>query len=171
MEVVNHTEAAIVGGGAAGIAVATSLLKRAPGLKIAVIDPADMHYYQPGWTMVGGGIFDLPQTGRPMASVMPKEVTWIKHAAIELDPANNTLELDDGTALTYDRLVVCPGLTLNWAGVEGLQEHLGTSGITSNYSYKTASYTWDLVRNLKSGKALFTQPPMRRPAKSTLPLR
>ena len=160
MEVINHADVAIVGGGAAGIAVATSLLRRAPDLKISVIDPADMHYYQPGWTMVGGGIFDLPQTGRPMASVMPKEVSWTKHAVIELDPANNTLELDDGTALTYDRLVVCPGLTLNWAGVEGLEEHLGSNGVTSNYSYKTAAYTWELVQNLKSGKALFTQPPM-----------
>ena len=95
-----------------------------------------------------------------MASVMPKEVTWIKHAVIELDPANNTLELDDGSALAYDRLVVCPGLTLNWAGVEGLEEHLGSNGVTSNYNYKTAAYTWELVQNLKSGKALFTQPPM-----------
>jgi len=44
-------EIVIVGGGAAGIAVAASLLARRPGLDIAVIDPADVHYYQPGWTL------------------------------------------------------------------------------------------------------------------------
>ncbi|MEY2908353.1 MAG: hypothetical protein RLZZ602_876, partial [Pseudomonadota bacterium] len=62
--------------------------------------------------------------------------------------------------LDYDRMVVCPGLKLNWDGVEGLVDSLGSNGVTSNYSYKTAPYTWELVQNLKSGRALFTQPPM-----------
>ena len=47
----------IVGGGAAGIATATSLYKRDHTLKIAVVEPSDTHYYQPGWTMVGAGHF------------------------------------------------------------------------------------------------------------------
>ena len=59
-----------------------------------------------------------------------------------------------------ERPVVCPGLKLNWAGVEGLEDNLGRNGVTSNYSFKTAPYTWDLVQNIKSGKAPFTQPPM-----------
>ncbi|WP_176719730.1 lycopene cyclase family protein, partial [Pseudomonas sp. BIOMIG1N] len=46
----------IVGGGAAGIAVAASLLSRDPHLDVAIIDPADTHYYQPGWTLVGAGV-------------------------------------------------------------------------------------------------------------------
>ena len=156
----DHTEVAIVGGGAAGIAVASSLLKREPTLDITVIDPAEMHYYQPGWTMVGGGIFDLPTTGRPMASVMPKAVSWKKLSVVAFEPDENRILLSSGEKLSYDRLVVCPGLTLNWEGVEGLTETLGRNGVTSNYSYKTASYTWELVQSLKSGHAVFTQPPM-----------
>ena len=54
----------IVGGGAAGISVASSLLSRDDDLDIAVIDPANVHYYQPGWTMVGGGIFDASDTAK-----------------------------------------------------------------------------------------------------------
>jgi sulfide:quinone oxidoreductase len=156
----DHTEVAIVGGGAAGIAVASSLLKREPTLEITVIDPAEMHYYQPGWTMVGGGIFDLPQTGRPMASVMPKAVSWKKLSVEAFEPDENRILLSSGERLSYDRMVVCPGLTLNWEGVEGLAETLGQNGVTSNYSYKTASYTWELVQSLRSGHAVFTQPPM-----------
>src|SRR5262245_6994736 len=38
----------IVGAGAAGVACASSLLARQGDLDIAVIDPADIHYYQPG---------------------------------------------------------------------------------------------------------------------------
>ena len=56
-------EVVIVGGGAAGMAVAASLLKRRPGLDIAIIDPADIHYYQPGWTLVGAGVFDASADG------------------------------------------------------------------------------------------------------------
>ncbi|MCB2097174.1 MAG: FAD-dependent oxidoreductase, partial [Parvularculaceae bacterium] len=47
----------IVGGGAAGIAAAAGLLKRRRDLDVAIIEPKDKHYYQPGWTMVGGGVF------------------------------------------------------------------------------------------------------------------
>ena len=150
----------IVGGGAAGIATAASILRRATHLSVAIVEPADTHYYQPGWTMVGAGIFPAHSTARSMASVMPKLATWIKASVMALDPNNNALDLSNGASISYERLVVCPGLKLNWSGVEGLQETLGRNGVTSNYDYNTAPYTWDLVQNLKSGKALFTQPPM-----------
>ncbi len=51
------TDIAVIGGGAAGIGVIASLLKRSPGLRISLIEPADTHYYQPGWTLVGGGAY------------------------------------------------------------------------------------------------------------------
>ncbi len=150
----------IVGGGSAGISVATSLLKRQGNLDITIIDPAAEHYYQPGFTMVGGGVFRIGQTKRSMASVMPSDVTWIQKAVASFDPDNNALALDDGSTITYERLIVCPGLKLNWDGIEGLRETLGKNGVTSNYLPDYAPYTWDLVRKLKSGKAVFTQPPM-----------
>ena len=70
----------IVGGGAAGAAVAASLLRRKSDLDIAVIEPAENHYYQPGWTMVGGGIFEPRHTVRPMGAILPRSATWIKAA-------------------------------------------------------------------------------------------
>jgi len=155
-----HYDVVIVGGGAAGIAVASSILKRAPRLHLAIVDPADKHFYQPGWTMVGAGIFDPVSTGRPTSSVIPKGATWIKQAVQSFEPEGSRVMLADDSYLDYDRMVVCPGLKLNWDGVEGLVDSLGSNGVTSNYSYKTAPYTWELVQNLKSGRALFTQPPM-----------
>ena len=75
MEVVEaeHT-VVIVGGGAAGIAVASSLCARDPKMDVAIIDPADTHYYQPGWTLVGAGIFDAADTARAMASCVPQGI-------------------------------------------------------------------------------------------------
>lgn len=153
-------EVVIVGGGAAGISVAASLLARSPLLDIAIIDPADAHFYQPGWTMVGGGIFEPADTARTMASVIPTDVSWIKAAVAAFEPENNQIILEGCRVVKYKQLVVCPGLKLDWQGIEGLNETLGRNGVTSNYRYDLAPYTWKLVKGLKGGKALFTQPPM-----------
>lgn len=150
----------IVGGGSAGISVATSLLKRKSDLDITIIDPAGDHYYQPGFTLVGGGVFTVDETRRSMASVMPKKVNWIQSAVATFDPDNNSLALEHGTSISYQRLIVCPGLKLNWEAVEGLKETLGKNGVTSNYLPDYAPYTWELVEQLETGKAIFTQPPM-----------
>ena len=150
----------IIGGGAAGAATAASLLRRKHDLDIAVIDPADIHYYQPGWTMVGGGIFKASDTAKDMGAVLPRRVTWIKASVAAFEPERNTVTIEGGRTIRYNHLIVCPGIKLNWAGIEGLSETLGKNGVTSNYRCDLAPYTWELVRSLKSGRALFTQPPM-----------
>ncbi|MDP1931525.1 MAG: TIGR01244 family sulfur transferase [Gammaproteobacteria bacterium] len=155
-----HFSIVIVGAGSGGIAVAASLLKRKPDLQIAIIDKAQKHYYQPGWTMVGGGVFRNTDTERDTVSLIPRGVQWLQSAVQEFAPDNNRVVLDDGSAVSYDRLIVACGIKLNWAGVEGLTEALGRNGVTSNYRYDLAPYTWELVQGLKSGRAVFTQPPM-----------
>ena len=150
----------IVGGGAAGISIASSLQARSAGLQIAVIDPADIHYYQPGWTMVGGGIFDASTTAKTMGSLIPKGVHWIKSAVAAFEPKDDAIVLDGCRVVKYGRLIVCPGLKLDWNAVDGLVDTLGRNGVTSNYRYDLAPYTWELVSSMRHGKALFTQPPM-----------
>jgi sulfide:quinone oxidoreductase len=150
----------IVGGGSGGISTAASLCKRRPSLSIAIIEPREQHYYQPGWTLVGGGVFDRAATERPMAELIPKGVRWIKAAVAGFEPEQNRVILEDGERLAYRTLVVAPGLELHWDGVEGLRETLGRNGVTSNYLFEMAPYTFELVRNLREGRALFTQPPM-----------
>ncbi|AXK41011.1 NAD(P)/FAD-dependent oxidoreductase [Erythrobacter aureus] len=155
----SHT-VVVIGGGAAGIATAASLLKRRPGLDIAIVEPADTHAYQPGWTMVGGGIFEPEVTRRPMASVMPRGVEWIRAAAKSFQPDDNQVTLEDGSTLRYEVLVVAPGIRLAWEKISGLEDTLGKNGVTSNYRYDLAPYTWELVQSITSGRAIFTQPPM-----------
>lgn len=150
----------IVGGGAAGLAVAASLKSRKSSLDIAVIDPADIHYYQPGWTMVGGGIFEASDTAKTMGSLIPRGVTWIKSAVAAFEPKDDAVILDGCRVVKYKRLIVAPGLKLAWDRVEGLEATLGKNGVTSNYRYDLAPYTWSLVKNMKEGRAIFTQPPM-----------
>ncbi len=156
----DHYDIVIVGAGAAGIAVASSLRARTHGLSIAIIDPAQVHYYQPGWTLVGAGVFTQQETVRTMASLIPDGVTWIQAAVGNFEPDENRIRLEDARPIYYDRLVAAPGIKLDWHGIEGLVETLGQNGVTSNYRFDLAPYTWQLVSSLRGGRAVFTQPPM-----------
>jgi len=157
-----HHEVLIVGGGAAGITVASYLLQADDPPAVTILDPADTHYYQPLWTLVGGGVVDKRETERAEASVIPPGATWIQDAATAFDPDHKTVTTADGRVLTYDYLVVAPGIQINWDGVEGLREGLGTNGICCNYSYEHCDYTWETAQRVarKAGpvRVLFTQP-------------
>ncbi len=157
MSVSEHHRVVIVGGGTAGISVAARL-RRAKVDDVAVIDPSEYHYYQPLWTLVGGGCADVEPTRRSQASVMPKGVHWIRQAATEFDPDNNTVSTADGRTVGYDVLVVCPGIQLDWDRIPGVTDTLGTGGVSSNYTYELAPKTWEFIRNTRSGTAVFTMP-------------
>ena len=150
----------IVGAGAGGLATAASIRNRDPRLTVALVDPADTHYYQPGWTLVGAGVFKPEKTKREMAKLIPPGISWIHSAVAMFEPEKNQLLLEGCRPVKYKQLVVAAGLKLDWDAIEGLNETLGKHGVTSNYRYDLAPYTWELVQNLKQGKALFTQPPM-----------
>lgn len=150
----------IVGGGCAGIATAASLLHRRAELDIAVIEPRQRHFYQPGFTLVGAGVFDRSQIVSATADLMPLRVRWIKTAAAGFEPETNRVILEDGSRVAYRQLVVAPGIRLDWDAIPGLRDTLGKNGVTSNYRFDLTSYTWNLVNKLRGGRAVFTQAPM-----------
>ena len=156
-----HHRVLIVGGGTAGITVAAILRRRARDLDIAVVEPEQEHYYQPSLTLVGAGVYPLAKTHRPEASVIPPGVIWIRGAAKSFEPEKNSVRLNNGDTLTYEYLVVCTGVKLDWDKVIGLAETLGTNGVCSNYSPTSVNYTWECVQKLKPGdKIICTQPPL-----------
>ncbi|MBE9195339.1 MULTISPECIES: NAD(P)/FAD-dependent oxidoreductase [Synechocystis] len=157
MTALNH-QIIVVGGGAAGITVAAQLLKQQPKLDLAIVEPCDKHYYQPAWTLVGGGAFAMEDTIKAEQDCIPSGAKWIKASVASFDPDNNSLTLQDGRCLSYEYLVVCPGIQINWHLIPGLQESLGKNGVTSNYDRRYAPYTWELLQNFKGGNALFTFP-------------
>ena len=157
-----HHQILIVGGGTAGVTVAASLRRRGPrSLDIAIVEPSDTHYYQPCFTLVGAGAYDMAKAQRPERSLIPAGRDVDPRAAKAFDPDKNSVALDTGDTLTYDYLVVCTGVKLDWDKIEGLSATLGKNGVCSNYSPQYAPYTWQCVQGLKSGsRAVFTQPPL-----------
>lgn len=156
--VIRH-QVVIVGGGTAGITVGAQLTKGFLNkTDVAIIDPSGSHYYQPAWTLVGGGAYRKEDTRRPEASIIPKRAKWIQDAVTEFEPENNRLLTRDGRTIEYDYLVVGAGIQINWNGVDGLEDTIGKNGVCSNYSFETVGYTWDCVREFAGGTAIFTQP-------------
>jgi len=153
-----HHQIVVVGGGNAGISVAAQLLNKNRKLDIAIVDPADKHYYQPAWTLVGSGVFDIKATERNEADVIPSQAKWIKDKVATFQPEQNTVTLGNGDQLSYDYLIVAPGIQLNWGEVKGLPETLGKNNVCSNYSFQTAPYTFEVMKNFKGGKAIFHNP-------------
>ncbi len=154
----NHYQIIIVGGGNAGISIASQLLRQDASLDIAILDGAKKHYYQPAWTLVGGGEFDIKETERDEKSVIPTGATWIQQMVQSFKPEENKVILADGTDLGYNYLISAPGIQLNWGDIKGLKETLGKNGVCSNYSFETAPYTWECIQQTKGGKAIFTNP-------------
>lgn len=151
-----HYEILVIGGGTGGIMTAATYLNKNGKAKVGIIEPSEYHYYQPAWTLVGAGTFDYDKTVRPMSSVIPKRATWIKDAATGLDPDNNAVTTQNSGNLTYDYLVVSPGLVYDNSLVPGLGEVLDKDVVCSNYT--DPKHTWEVLKNFKGGTALFTQP-------------
>jgi sulfide:quinone oxidoreductase len=155
-----HHHILILGGGTAGLTVASQLADRIGGRQIGIVEPSSTHYYQPLWTLVGGGIFPREDSVRDEADLIPDAVDWIRDAATAVDPQTRSLTTSTGATLTYDFLVVAPGVVPHWTKIPGLAESVGKpgTGVTSNYSYETVAATWEAIRSFRGGTALFTEP-------------
>lgn len=152
-----HHRVLVIGGGAAGISV-SARLRRAKVDDIAIVEPSDKHHYQPLWTLVGAGNVDIAKTERAEASVMPKGVTWIRDAAVGFAPERNEVQTAAGDTITYEALIVCPGIQLDWHRIPGVEATLGRNGVSSNYTFDLAPKTWEFIRSTRSGTAVFTMP-------------
>jgi len=151
----------IVGGGSAGVSVASQLLRKLPASErgeVAIVEPADTHFYQPYWTMVGGLGLDVQQSSRPMSKVIPAGAQWVKDYCKSFDPASNSITLASGQQLHYDVLVVAAGLQQNFHLIPGLADTMGKNGVSSIYSFKHAPDVWRHINATTRGTAIFTNP-------------
>lgn len=155
-----HHEVLVVGGGTAGITIAAMLRNKPNAPEVTIIEPGEKHYYQPIWTLVGAGIFPREVSERNEADLIPPGVAWIKDYAETFQPEQNAVTLRSGEQHTYDYLVAAPGIQIDWGKIPGLKEGLAKagSGVCSNYSYDTVNSTWEALRQLKKGRAVFSAP-------------
>ncbi|KIM65215.1 hypothetical protein SCLCIDRAFT_113199 [Scleroderma citrinum Foug A] len=157
----------VVGAGSGGLAVANQIYWRFkdagkslnPG-DIVVLDAAQYHYYQPGWTLVGAGLRPKSDFRRPLASLFPSHISHIPENVATFSPGTSSVATSSGRKIEYDALVVAAGLKINWDAIPGLSPALAdpNSGVSSIYSYDVCDKVWKDIDHLQSGEALFTQP-------------
>ncbi|CAN8002133.1 unnamed protein product, partial [Ixodes hexagonus] len=81
----------VVGGGAGGIATAAKFSSKLGKGKVCVLEPRDVHCYQPLWTLVGGGLKPVADSVRPMQEVMPSNAEWVRDQAETFVPRENVV--------------------------------------------------------------------------------
>ncbi|KAF1829924.1 FAD/NAD(P)-binding domain-containing protein [Decorospora gaudefroyi] len=157
----NH-KIVVVGSGSAGIALSHQLLRKGNFAKddIAVVDPATWHHYQPGWTLVGGGLKGKEDLRRPLHQLIEPRLKFYNKEVAAIHPKENYLSLGDGDRVTYDQLVVAPGIKIDYGSVKGLSEAMADPNrlVASIYSYDYCDKTFRNIERMKKGAAIFTQP-------------
>lgn len=152
----------VVGGGSAGLSISHQLLRSGKFVQddISVIDPAEWHHYQPGWTLVGGGLKTKEELRRPMESLIDPKLKFYNEGVAKFAPEDNSVTLSNGDKVSYEQLVVAPGVKVNLGSVKGLPEALAdpSSMVSSIYGYDYCDKVFRTVQNLNKGSAIFTQP-------------
>jgi NADPH-dependent 2,4-dienoyl-CoA reductase/sulfur reductase-like enzyme len=157
----NH-KVVVIGGGSAGISLSHQLLRKGNFTQedIAIIDPAEFHHYQPGWTLVGGGLKKKEELRRPLKELMNPKFKFYQTAVGSFNPEENYITTREGEKVSYEQLVVVPGITLDYGSVSGLKEALEEKDamVSTIYDYAYCSKAYSSVQKFKKGDAIFTQP-------------
>ncbi|MGH1356684.1 MAG: NAD(P)/FAD-dependent oxidoreductase [Thalassovita sp.] len=152
----------IIGAGAGGTALANRLVDRLDGAKITLIDPRAQHLYQPGLSLVAAGLKPAEYVVSQTTDWLPDGVTLIAEAAAAIDPDAKMVETSGGQKITYDFLVVAPGLVLDHDAIEGFSlDMVGKNGIGALYAGpQYAAATWKAAQKFteEGGIGLFTRP-------------
>ena len=150
----------IVGGGAAGITMAAYLVDKLRNPNITIIEPNEIHHYQPGYTMIAGGVFTPDEILKPNKDLIPRQVNWLKDKVVELNPDNNSLKTQKSGKINYDYLVLVPGCQLNFNLIEGIDANrLGEGNVHSIYTHEGSQKCYEALKkmpNLKDGNLVFT---------------
>ena len=148
----------IVGGVTAGITMAARLRRACPKATITLVEPSERHYYQPGFTFIGAGVWEPDDVWMNERDLVPAGVAWLKDAVVAIDPDRNVASLRDGGKIVYDFLVLVPGIQLNWSQVEGItRETLGLGNTHSIYDFEGSVRTWKALQEFArtGGRGVF----------------
>ena len=152
----------IAGAGAAGLTAAAQLAQRLEGAQITLVDARKAHFYQPGFTLVAGGIKPASYVVSSTRDYVPSGVELIEEAVAEIDPEGRKVVTATGKPVSYDYLIVATGLRLDYAAIEGMDvEQIGNNGLGSIYhSPEKAAATWQAMSKFadSGGVGVFLRP-------------
>jgi eukaryotic sulfide quinone oxidoreductase len=157
-----HTPICIIGGGTAGANLVGHFKYQRGVLKkdIRVFEPSKTHYYQPSFTMVGGGIFKPEKCHVTTRSLIDDAVPITELSVQKVVPESSYLITEDGQHWTYDQLVIVTGINSTFTAIKGASEALNDENcpVGSIYDWQYAKKINQLVEQFKGGEAVFSEP-------------
>lgn len=149
----------IIGGGAAGISMASRLKHWLNEPDITLIDPSDRQFYQPGFTLIASGVYQPDDVWKKQEDCMPSGIKWVKDSVAAVDPVWNQVTTVNNGKIPYDFLVLTPGLQINWEKVEGItHDTLGEGNAHCIYDFVGAQKTWKALQEFSKtgGRGIYT---------------
>ncbi|SDH56747.1 NAD(P)/FAD-dependent oxidoreductase [Roseospirillum parvum] len=152
----------IAGAGAAGLSMASTLAQRLEGATITLVDARQKHFYQPGFTLIAGGLKPQEYAVSNTAQYVADGVEWIEEAVAEFDPEGNRVVTASGRSVPYDYLVLATGMRLDYDAIEGMDTgRIGQNGLGSHYAGpEAAAATWGAMARFveEGGRGVFLRP-------------
>ena len=101
----------VLGAGTAGTMAINKLRPMLPESEwqITVVEPSDVHHYQPGYLFLPFGAYTPEETFEPTDRFIPEGVTRVRAEVDRVEAESNLVHLVGGETLPYDYLVIASG--------------------------------------------------------------
>jgi sulfide dehydrogenase [flavocytochrome c] flavoprotein chain len=150
----------IVGGGFAGATCARALKKLDPRFSVTLVEATQTFTACPFSNNVVAGLRDLKQQQFGYEKVAADGVQLAFTVAAGIDPQGRVVTLTNGERMSYDRLVLAPGVDMRWDAIPGYDE---AAADRIPHAWKAGAQTLLLRRQLEAmddgGLVMISAPP------------
>jgi sulfide dehydrogenase [flavocytochrome c] flavoprotein subunit len=137
----------VIGGGFGGASCVRALRRIDAKLQVTLIEPNRTFTACPFSNEVIAGLREIEAQQFTYDRITAEGVTVIAQAAVKIDPQTRAVGLADGTLLTYDRLVLAPGIDLRFDALSGYDE---AAAARMPHAWKAGEQTLLLRRQIEA---------------------
>lgn len=137
----------VVGGGFGGATAARTLKALEPKLTVTLVEPNPVFTACPFSNNVLAALREISQQQFGYDGVQKAGVVLAQTSAMAVDASGKTVTLSDGSKLAYDRLVLSPGIDINWGALPGYDE---TAAEKMPHAWKAGAQTVLLRQQLQA---------------------
>ncbi|WP_371346013.1 FCSD flavin-binding domain-containing protein [Ancylobacter sp. IITR112] len=137
----------VIGGGFGGASLARTLKREDPGIAVALVEPNGHYTACPLSNAVIAGLRDMAQQHFGYAGLAAEGITHVPQRAVRIEAEQRRVVLADEVRLSYDRLVVAPGIDLN---VDALPGYDNAAAELMPHAWKAGEQTRLLRRQLEA---------------------
>lgn len=155
-----RAELVVVGGGFGGASAAGFLKQLMPQASVTLIEPNASYYACPFSNLVIAGLRELEAQRFSYDGLSARGIDIVQESAEDVDPSTHTVTTTSGRTLSYDKLVLSPGIDFRWNEIDGYDP---AAAETMPHAWKAGPQTQTLRRQLEDmddgGLVVMSVPP------------